>query len=172
MTTIPRRRLALDVEPAVNSTVVMMTVLALAIDRGVADFVDVLSLSLGPLVATFAAHLFATALKAVHADHALPSGRRLLGLTAHAAQYLLPGIAPLVVVAVIAATGFMGPLGPEESAHITIDLSWIALVVLGAVGGWRALRRWWGAVLGAVGAFGVGLVVVVLRLLLEGGFAR
>ncbi|MDL5158763.1 hypothetical protein [Actinomycetospora termitidis] len=167
--TTTERRLALDVEPAVNSTVVMMTVLALAIDRGLTDFGDVLSLSLGPLVATFAAHLFATALKAVHADHALPSGRRLLGLTVHAAQYLLPGVMPLVVVAVVAATGFMGPLGPEESAHLTIDLSWVVLIALGAVGGWRALRRWWGVLLGAVGAFGVGLVVVLLRLVLEGG---
>ncbi|GAA4821877.1 hypothetical protein GCM10023201_04520 [Actinomycetospora corticicola] len=165
------RRLALDVEPAVNSTVVMMTVLALAIDRGVSDFRDVLSLSLGPLLATFAAHLFATTLKAVHAEHALPSRRRVLGLTGHAAQYLLPGLGPLAVVAVVAGTGFAGAAGPVESAHITIDLSWIALVVLGGVGGWRALRRWWGAVLGAVGAFGVGFVVLLLRVLLEGGFA-
>ncbi|MCD2185839.1 hypothetical protein [Actinomycetospora soli] len=164
------RRVALDVEPAVNSTVVMMTVLAVAIDRGLTDFGDVLELTLGPLLATFAAHLFATTLKAVHAEHALPSGRRLLALTGHAAQYLLPALAPLVIVAVIATTGYMGPLGPEESAHITIDLSWVALVVLGAVGGWRALRRWWGAVLGAVGAFAVGLVVVLLRIVLEGGF--
>ncbi|GLZ56324.1 hypothetical protein [Actinomycetospora sp. NBRC 106378] len=159
----------LDIEPAVNSTVVMMTVLALAIDRGVTGFGDVLSLSLGPLLATFAAHWFATTLKAVHADHALPSRRRLLGLGGHAAQYLLPGLLPLLVVAVIATTGFAGAQGPVESAHVTIDLSWVGLVVLGAVGGWRALRRWWGALLGAVGAFGVGLVVVLLRILLEGG---
>ncbi|WP_018331446.1 hypothetical protein [Actinomycetospora chiangmaiensis] len=166
-----RRRVALDIEPAVNSTVVMMTVLALAIDRGLADFRDVLSLGLGPLVATSAAHLFATSLKAVHADQALPSGRRLRALTWQAAQYLLPGIVPLVVVAVVAATGFAGVQGPVESAHITVDLGWVALVVLGGVGGWRALCRWWGALLGAVGAFGVGLVVVLLRILLEGGFA-
>ncbi|MFC5064647.1 hypothetical protein [Actinomycetospora atypica] len=165
--TTTERRLSLDVEPAVNSTVVMMTVLAVALDRGVVAFVDVLQLSLGPLVATFAAHLFATTLKAVHAGHTLPSGRRLLALTGHAAQYLLPALLPLTVVAVVAATGFAGMQGPEESAHIVIDLSWVGLVVLGAVGGWRALRRWWGALLGAVGAFGVGLVVVLLRIVLE-----
>lgn len=169
MTTRPRR-IGLDIEPAVNSTVVMMTVLALAIDRGLTDFGDVLGLTLGPLLATSAAHLFATTLKAVHADRALPSRRRLVGLTGHAAQYLLPAVVPLVVVAVVAVTGFMGSRGPEESAHITIDLSWIALVVLGAVGGRRALDRWWGALLGAVGAFVVGLVVVLLRIVLEGGW--
>ncbi|MEJ2871069.1 hypothetical protein WCD74_25115 [Actinomycetospora sp. OC33-EN08] len=160
-------RFALDVEPAVYGTVVLMTVLAVALDDGVEDFAEVVQVTLGPLVATFAAHLFASVLAAINADRSPPSGRRLLALTAHAAQYLLLAIGPLLVVAIVALTGFHGAQGPEESVNIIIDLGWVVLVALGGVGGWRAVHRWWAVVLGAVGAFAVGFVVVILRIVLE-----
>lgn len=160
-------RFGLDVEPAVYGTVVLMTVLAVALDDGIEDFAEVCQLIVGPLAATFAAHLFASVLAAINADHTPPSRRRLLALTAHAAQYLVLAVGPLLVVALIAVTGYHGAQGPEESVNVVIDLGWVVLVVLGAVGGWRALHRWWAVVLGAVGAFAVGFVVVVLRIVLE-----
>jgi hypothetical protein len=160
-------RFALDVEVAVYGTVILLTVLAVGQDDGVEDFVQACQLIVGPLVATFLAHLLASVLAATNTERALPSGRRLLELTARAAQYLLLAVPPLVVVAVVAVTGIGGDEGPDEAITFVGDLGLILLIVLGAVGGWRALARWWAALVGAVAALVLGLAVVVLRVLLE-----
>ncbi|MDL5157270.1 hypothetical protein [Actinomycetospora termitidis] len=160
-------RFALDVEVAVYGTVVLLTVLAVAEDDGVEDFVTAAQVVVGPLVATFAAHLFASVLAAVNEDRALPSGRRFRSLTAHAAQYLLLAVPPLIVVGVYALAGIGGREGPTEALDLVGDLGLLLLVVLGGVGGWRALRRWWAALLGASVAFVIGLIVIILRILIE-----
>jgi hypothetical protein len=160
-------RFTLDVEVAVYGTVVLLTVLAVAQDDGVDDFAEAVQLILGPLVATFAAHLFASVLAAVNEERAVPSGRRFRALTAHAAQYLLLAVPPLLVVLVVALAGIGGAEGPDEAITFVVDLGLVLLVALGGIGGWRALQRWWAALLGAVAAAVVGLVVIILRVLIE-----
>ena len=160
-------RFALDVEVAVYGTVVLLTVLAVAQDDGIDDFAEAVQVVVGPLVATFAAHLFASVLAAVNADRALPSGARFRALTAHAAQYLLLAVPPLVVVLVYGLAGIGAPHGADAAIDLVADLGLLLLVVLGGVGGWRALPRWWSAVLGALATFVLGLVVIVLRILIE-----
>jgi hypothetical protein len=159
-----RGRFRLDAEPAVYGTVVLLTVLVVALDDGVDDFTDAVLIVLGPLIATFAAHLFASVLASVSAERRPPTRARLAALTAHAAQFLMLAPAPLIVLAVVALTG----LGdPDDAVGLVVDLGLVVLVVLGGVGGWRALHRWWAALAGAVGAVVLGVVVLVLRLVLE-----
>lgn len=160
-------RFALDVEIAVAGTVVLLTVLTVAQDDGVGDFTQACQLVLGPLVATFAAHLFAAVLAAINQDRTPPSARRLGALTVHAAQYLLLAVPPLLVVGIVAVTGFRGREGPDEAITLVVDLGLVLLVALGGIGGWRALPRWWAALLGATAAFVLTIIVVVLRVILE-----
>jgi hypothetical protein len=161
---VGRGRFRLDVEPAVYGTVVLLTVLVVALDDGVADIADAALIVLGPLIATFAAHLFASVLASVSAERRPPTRARLAALTGHAAQFLLLAPAPLIVVAVVGLTG----LGdPDDAVGLVVDLGLAVLVVLGGVGGWRALHRWWAVLAGAVGAGVLGCVVLVLRLVLE-----
>ena len=157
-------RVRLDVEPAVYGTVVLLTVLVVALEDGIGDFGDAALVVVGPLIATFAAHLFAAVLASVSAERRPPTAARLAVLTGHAAQYLLLAVVPLIVIAVVALTGLGGP---DDAGTLVVDLGLAVLVVLGGVGGWRALHRWWAVVAGAVGAGVLGLVVLVLRLALE-----
>ena len=157
-------RFRLDVEPAVYGTVVLLTVLVVALEDGIDDFGDAVLVVLGPLIATFAAHLFASVLASVSAERRPPTAARLAVLTAHAAQYLVLAVAPLIVIGVVALTGLGGP---DDAGTLVVDLGLAALVVLGGVGGWRALHRWWAAAAGAVGAGVLGVVVLLLRLVLE-----
>jgi len=68
--------LRLDVEPGVYGTVVLMTVLVVALDDGIEDFAEAAQVILGPLLATFAAHLFASVLARVARQSAPRSSGR------------------------------------------------------------------------------------------------
>ncbi|WP_133252041.1 hypothetical protein [Actinomycetospora cinnamomea] len=156
-------RLRLDVEPGVYGTVVLMTVLVVALDDGVEDFPEAAQVIVGPLVATFAAHLFAAVL-ARFGRRSAPSRAEIRHLVASAAQFLLLGVVPLLVVAVGAASGLYTPDGAAEAI---LGLGLAFLVLVGGIGGWRTGRGAGAAVLGALAAGVLGLVVLLLRLVLE-----
>jgi hypothetical protein len=156
--------LRLDVETSVYETVVLMTVLVVALNDGIEDFVQAGLVVVGPLVATFAAHVFAGVLAraGLPADSPHRVGtRRIVG---HAAQCLWLAVVPLVVVVAGAVTDLYTP---EVTVDIVIWLGLALLVVVGAVGGFRARRTVWAALGGALAAGVVGLVVLLMRLILE-----
>lgn len=157
-------RLRLDVEPGVYGTVVLLTVLVVALDDGVEDFPEATQVIVGPLVATFAAHLFAAVLARFGRGSAVPSRTELRHLVTHAAQFLALGVVPLLVVVVGAVTGLYTPDGAVD-AIVWLGLAF--LLVVGGIGGWRTGRGVWAAVLGALAAGVLGLVVLALRLVLE-----
>jgi hypothetical protein len=157
--------LRLDVEIGVEGTVVLMTVLVVALDDGVEDFVGAGQIVLGSMVATFAARLFAAVLaRRARQDVPPPTRAEIRALTGHAAQYLLLAVVPLLVVVVGGVTGLYDPEGAVD-AIIWMGLAF--LVVIGGIGGWRARRGVRGALLGAVAAGVLGLFVLLLRVVLE-----
>ena len=158
-------RLRLDLEIGVEGTVVLMTVLVVALDDGIEDFVGAGQIILGSMVATFAARLFAARLaRRARQDVPPPTRAELRRLRRHAAQYLQLAAVPLLVVVVGGVTGLYGPEGAVD-AVIWLGLAF--LVVLGGVCGWRARRGVLGVLLGAVAAGVLGLFVLLLRLVLE-----
>lgn len=160
-------RLRFDVEIGVEGTVVLMTVLVVALDDGIEDFVQAGQVVLGPLVATFAARLFAAVLARVSKRSAPPMARgELRGLAGHAAQYLWLAVVPLLVVVLCGTTGIATPDGTID-AVVWLGLAF--LVVLGGVGGFRARGTVWSVLAGALAAGVLGLVVLLLRLVLEHG---
>jgi hypothetical protein len=158
-------RLRLDLEIGVEGTTVLMTVLVVSLDDGVGDFVGAGQVIVGSMVATFAARLFAAVL-ARRARHDVPPPTRaeLRHLRRHASQYLLLAVVPLLVVIVGGVTGLYDPEGAVD-AVIWLGLAF--LVALGAIGGWRARRTVPAALVGALAAGVLGLVVLVLRVVLE-----
>jgi hypothetical protein len=159
------RPLGFDVEIGVEGTVVLMTVLVVALDDGIGDFGDAAGLVVGPLVATFAARFFAAVLARVSRPSAPPATRtEIRGLARHTAQYLLLGVVPVIVVVIGGSTG---AYTPEEAVDGVIWLGLGFLVLLGGIGGYRARRSVWSALLGALAAGVVGLFVLLLRLVLE-----
>ena len=158
-------RLRLDLEIGVEGTVVLMTVLVVALDDGIEDFVGAGQIVLGSMVATFAARLFAAVLaRRARQDVPPPTRAELRRLRRHAAQYLQLAVVPLLVVVVGGVTGLYDPEGAVD-AVIWLGLAF--LVVLGGVGGWRARRGVLGVLRGAVAAGVLGLFVLLLRLVLE-----
>lgn len=154
--------LRLDAEPCITRTVILMTVLVVALDDGVGDFANAAQVIVGLLVATFAAQLFASVLAPLEGGARLT--RSQVGqLAMREAQYLLLGVVPLVVLAVGASSGLYAP---DEGVSIVIWLGLAFLALLGGLGGWRASRRWWGVVRGALGAGFLGLIVLALRFVL------
>jgi len=156
--------LRLDVEPGVYGTVVLMTVLVVALDDGIADFAEAAQVVLGPLLATAAAHLFAAALARASSRSGAPTGADIRYLAADAAQFLVLAVVPLLVVAVGAVGGLYTP---EDAVDLILWLGFAFLVVIGGVGGRRATRSVWGALAGALAAGVLGLFVLILRLVLE-----
>lgn len=158
-------RLHLDLEIGVEGTVVLMTVLVVALDDGIEDFVGAGQIIVGSMVATFAARLFAAVLaRRARQDVPPPTRAELRRLRRHAAQYLLLAVVPLLVVVVGGVTGLYDPEGAVD-AVIWLGLAF--LVVLGGVGGWRARRGVLRVLTGAVAAGVLGLFVLLLRLVLE-----
>lgn len=157
--------LRLDVEIGVEGTVVLMTVLVVALDDGIEDFVVAGQIIVGPLVAAFAAHAFSRTLaRRARQDLPPPTRPELRRLARHSAQFLLLGVVPLLVVI---GGGVSGLYDPVTAIDTVIWLGLAFLVVMGGIGGWRARHRVGGAVRGAVGAGVLGLVVLLLRLVLE-----
>ena len=132
-----------------------MTVLVVALDDGIEDFAEAAQVILGPLLATFAAHLFASVLARVARQSAPPTRAELRHLTGHAAQYLVLAVVPLLVVVVGAASGLYDP---EDAVDLVCWLGLAYLVVLGGVGGWRARRGCRGRSSGAVAAGRAGVL--------------
>ena len=158
-------RLRLDLEIGVEGTVVLMTVLVVALDDGVEDFVAAGQIVVGSMVATFAARLFAAVLaRRARQDVPPPTRAELRRLRGHAAQYLLLAVVPLLVVVVGGVTGLYDPEGAVD-AVLWLGLGF--LVLLGAVGGWRARGNALGALVGGAAAGVLGLFVLLLRLVLE-----
>lgn len=157
--------LRLDIEIGVEGTVVLMTVLVVALDDGIADFVEAGQVVVGPLLATFAAHLFATTLaRRARQDAPPPTRAERRRLLRHSSEFLLLGIVPMLVVVV---GGVSGLYSPEVAIDAVIWLGLAFLVVVGGIGGHRSARGVRGVLGGAVGAFVLGLVVLLLRLVLE-----
>jgi hypothetical protein len=157
--------LRLDVETGVYETVVLLTVLVVAVDDGIDDFVEAGLVCLGPLVATFAAHVFAGVLARVSRPSSPPpSGAEIRSVVRHAAQCLKLAVVPLLVVVAGAATGLYGPV---VAVDVIIWLGLAFLVVMGGIGGFRARRSAWATIVGAVAAGVLGLVVLLLRIVLE-----
>jgi hypothetical protein len=164
---VRRRRwspLRWDIQPAVYGTVVLMTVLVVALDDGVEGFAEAAQIVVGPLVATFAAHLFASVLARMAQQRDRPSAAEVRHLAGHAAHFLLLGVVPLLVVAIGAVSGLYTP---EGAVDIQLWLGLAFLVALGWLGGRRAGGRWWVAVVSALAAGVLGLLVLLLRLVLE-----
>jgi hypothetical protein len=157
--------LRLDVEIGVEGTIVLMTVLVVALDNGIEDFVGAGQIIVGSMVTTFAARQFAAVLaRRARQDLPPPTRAELRCLRRHAAQYLLLAVVPLLILVVGAVSGLYDPEGAVD-AVIWTGLGFLVLV--GGVGGWRTGRGARGAVLGALAAGVLGLVVLVLRLVLE-----
>lgn len=157
--------LRLDVEIGVEGTVVLMTVLVVALDDGIEDFVVAGQIVLGPLIAAFAAHTFAKSLaRRAREDLPPPTRAELRHIRWHSAQFLLLGVVPLLVVVV---GGISGLYDPVTALDAVVWLGLAFLVVIGGIAGWRARRRWTGALRAAIGAGVLGLVVLLLRLVLE-----
>ena len=154
--------LRLDAEPCIVRTVVLMTVLVVALDGGVEDFASAAQIVVGLLVATFAAHVFASVLAQRNRGARLTRSQRG-HLALREAQYLLLGVVPLVVFAVGASSGLYTP---DDGVTIVIWLGLAFLALLGGLGGWRASRRWRSVVLDALVAGFLGLIVLALRLVL------
>lgn len=158
-------RLRFDLEAGVYGTVVLMTVLVVALDDGIDDFPEATQIILGPLLATFAAHLFAAVLARSSRRSAPPPSRaEIRHMVGHAAQYLLLAVVPLIIVLIGAATGLYTA---EDAVDDVIWAGLAFLVVLGGVGGYRARGSRWAAFVGAVVAGVLGLVVLVLRIAME-----
>ncbi|GLZ46949.1 hypothetical protein Acsp06_31340 [Actinomycetospora sp. NBRC 106375] len=159
--------LRLEVEHAVYETVVLLTVLVVALDDGIADFGEAALVAVGPLVATFAAYVFAGVLARVSRTGAPPLARgEIRRIVGHSAQVLQLAVPPVVIAIVGAATDLYTP---EEAVDAVIWLGLVFLVVIGGIGGYRARRTVLATVLGAVAAGVVGLFVLLLRLILEHG---
>ncbi|MFC5140699.1 hypothetical protein ACFPK1_20860 [Actinomycetospora rhizophila] len=157
--------LRLDVEIGVEGTVVLMTVLVIALDDGIEDFVVAGQVVAGPLIAAFAAHAFSRRLaRRARQDEPPPTRAELRRLTRHSSQFLLLGVVPLLVVIV---GGTSGLYTAETAVDAVIWLGLAFLVLIGGIGGWRAQHRVTGALRGAIGAGVLGLVVLLLRLVLE-----
>ncbi len=164
LTLISWGRVQLDLEQAVYGTVVVMTVLVVALANGVDSFSTAAQVIAGPLIATFVARLFASTLASVNSHGALPGRAEFGHLAEHAAQYLMIALGPLLVLTVEALSGLTTA---EDAVVHLLYLGLLLLVGIGGVGGWRAGKRWWWAVLGAIAAAALGVVVLVLRLVLE-----
>lgn len=157
--------LRFGVEVGVYETVVLMTVLVVALDDGIEDYGVAVKVVLGPLVATFAAHLFAGVLaRAGRRSAPLPSRADIGRVTRHSAQVLLLGVVPLLLVVGCAVTGLATP---EGAVDIVIWLGLAFLVVTGGVGGFRARGTAVATLVGALAAGVLGLLVLLLRLVLE-----
>jgi hypothetical protein len=156
--------LRLDAETAVYETVVLMTVLVVALDDGIEDFVQAGLISVGPLVATFAAHVFAGVLARAGLPADSPDRATTGRIVGHAARCLWLAVGPLAIVVVGAATDLYTP---EVAVDAVIWLGLAFLVVIGGVGGFRARHTVWATLGYALAAGVVGLIVLLLRLVLE-----
>jgi hypothetical protein len=154
----------LDVENGVYETVVLMTVLVVALNDGIDDFVQAGLVVVGPLVATFAAHVFAGVLARAGLPADSPHRLRTRRIVGHSAQCLWLAVLPMVLVVTGATTDLYTP---EVTVDVVIWLGLAFLVVMGGVGGFRARRTAWAALGGALAAGVVGLVVLLMRLILE-----
>jgi hypothetical protein len=154
--------LRLDTEPCITRTVVLLTVLVVALDDGVGDFANAAQVIIGLLVATFAAHLFASVLARRQRGIRL-TWSQVGHLTMREAQYLLLGVVPVGVLIVGESTGLFTA---DDGVNIVIWLGLGFLALLGGLGGWRAGHRFWGAVRGALGAGFLGLIVLGLRIVM------
>lgn len=154
--------LRLDAEPCITRTVVLLTVLVVALDGGVGDFANAAQVIIGLLLATFAAHLFASVLARRHRGVRL-TWSQIGHLTMREAQYLLLGVVPVAVLIVGEESGLYTA---DDGVNIVIWLGLAFLALLGGLGGWRASHRWWGVVRGALGAGFIGLIVLGLRIVL------
>lgn len=157
-------RLRLDIELCVYGTVVLMTVLVVALDDGVGDFVDAVQVVVGPLIATFAAHLFAGVLAQMNASHVMPSGAEVRHLAAQEAQFLMLGIVPVAILVFGAVTDLYTA---DQAVGAMLWLGLVFLVILGGLGGYRTSRSWWVTLLVALAAGLLGVFVLLLRVVLE-----
>ena len=153
-----------DLELLIYGTTVLMTVLVVALDDGIDDFVEGAQLVIGPLIATFAAHLFASVLSRMNQRRARLSRREFRGLAGHAAQFFLLAIGPLMILVLGASTGLYDA---EEAVDLMLDLGLVFLVVVGGLAGRRSGGSWWFVLLCAVIAGLLGLLVLLLRVVLE-----
>ncbi|WP_027507141.1 hypothetical protein [Rhodococcus sp. UNC23MFCrub1.1] len=155
-----------EIEPLVYGTVIVLTVLLAADEHVVDDYGDATGLVLGPMLATMLAHLFASSLGFVHRHHRAPDRAEVRHLVRHAGQFLWLTVLPLMLLAIGRTTGTFSAQGVLDAV---VELGFWFLVVLGGLGGWHASpsARWLGVGVGAVGAVVIGMVLVVLKAVLE-----
>lgn len=155
-------RLRLD--RLVYATVVLMSVLAVYDGwQGLATFLGVLGVILGPLVALALAHLFAEVLHA-HAELRRPLTRpEWWELTVDQAPWFVAALPPLVVLGI----GWLSPLDVLSTIRVLLWTAVATLVVVSGVAGRMAGLtgwRWWAA---AASGGVVGLLVIGLQILLK-----
>lgn len=155
----------LDAEPLIYGTVIIMTVMVVGADDTDVDFGDATGMVLGPMVATAVAHLFSSWLGYVNSHHRMPGGADRRHLLWHSAHFLLLTVVPLIIIGLGRVSGLWSAYGALDTIS---DLAFLFLLVLGAASGWHASkRRWRGAILGGLVAIVVGLIVTVLKVVLE-----
>ena len=98
-----------------------MTVLVVALDDGIEDFAEAAQVILGPLLATFAAHLFASVLARVARQSARRRAQSSGASRGTRRSTSLLAVVPLLVVVVGAASGLYDP---EDAVDLVCWLGW------------------------------------------------
>jgi VIT1/CCC1 family predicted Fe2+/Mn2+ transporter len=74
-------------------------------------------------------------------------------------------VVPLIIIGLGRVSGLWSAYGALDTIS---DLAFLFLLVLGAASGWHSSKRKWrGAILGGLVAIVVGLIVTVLKVVLE-----
>lgn len=155
--------LTIEISRWVYGTVILMTVLVVYADNGPVTYRESIGVVLGPMIATFLAHLFASILATLNRDSGRLRPQHFAELVRDDAQFLLLTVPPLVVLVVGAAGAFPAPRAVAIIVYGGIGL----LATVGGIAGWRAGLRGWAVVACALTSGTLGLAVLAVQLLLK-----
>jgi hypothetical protein len=156
--------LRVSLERLTYATIVLMSVLVVYDGwQQLATFAGVAIVTVSPIIALAAAHLFSEAISK-HAEQQRPLTRpEWREVTLAQLSFLLATIPPLLILGI----GWVGPLNPRSTISVLLWTGVVTLVALTGLAASRAGIRGWRGVATAVGGGVVGLMVISLQILLK-----
>jgi hypothetical protein len=155
------------VDRIIYATITMMSVLIIYDGWQTLKLIDVVGVIIGPVLAMFIAHVFSGAMaKHIEAGRIL-TGREWAHVVASEAPFLLLCVPPLLIVAVLFASG----VSLTDSIRATLWFGTATLGYWGYVAGRRAGFVRWRLVMVVVLGLLIGVVILLLQVLLQPGKA-
>ena len=155
--------LTIEIGRWVYGTVILMSVLVVYADNGPVTYGESVGVVVGPMLATFLAHLFASVLATLNNEAGEVHPHHFGELVRADSQFLLLTLPPLVVLLVGALGAYPAPTAVQIIVYGGVGL----LAFIGGLAAWRAGLRGWGVVTCTVATGLLGVVVLGLQLLLK-----